>query len=69
MSTLAKLGPAAEGCWQNLATVACWTGVVDHGVWLRVSRPYLSCALVRGRGIVSRHYYSSLAKRCWDGLS
>jgi hypothetical protein len=30
---------------QNLAPVACSTGVVDRGVWLRISRQYLSCAL------------------------
>ena len=62
MSTFGKLGPAAECYLQNLATVACSTGVVDRGVWLHISRQYLSCALVRGRGIVFRHYYRSLAK-------
>ena len=62
MSTFGKLGPAADGFLKNLATVACSTGVVDRGVWLRVSRQYLSCGLVRGRGIVFRHYYRSLAK-------
>jgi hypothetical protein len=62
MSTFGKLGPAAEGYLQSLASVACSTGVVDRGVWLRISRQYLSCALVRGRGIVFRHYYCSLAK-------
>jgi hypothetical protein len=60
MSTFGKLGPAAEGYLQNLAT--CSTGVVDRGVWLRIPRQYLSCALVRGRGIVFRHYYRSPAK-------
>jgi hypothetical protein len=35
MSTIGKLGPAAEGYLHNLATVACSTGVVDRGVWLR----------------------------------
>jgi hypothetical protein len=62
MSTFGKLGPAAEGYLQNIASVACSTGVVDRGVWLRISCQYLSCALVRGRGIVFRHYYRSLAK-------
>jgi hypothetical protein len=62
MSTFGKLGPAAEGYLQNLASVACSTGVVDRGVWLRIFRQYLSCALVRGRGIVFRHYYRILAK-------
>jgi hypothetical protein len=63
MSTFGKLGPAAEGYLQNLASVACSTGVLDRGVWLRISRQYWSCALVRGRGIVFRHYYRSLAKK------
>jgi hypothetical protein len=62
MCTFGKLGPAAEGYLQNLASVACLTGVVDRGLWSRISRQYLSCALVRGRGIVFRHYYRSLAK-------
>jgi hypothetical protein len=60
--TFGKLGPAAEGCLQNLATLVFSTGVVDCGVWLHISRQYLSCALVRGRGVVFRHYYRSLAK-------
>jgi hypothetical protein len=38
------------------------TGVVDRGVGLRISRQYLSSALVCGRGIVFRHHYRSLAK-------
>jgi hypothetical protein len=42
--------------------VAGSTVVVDRGVWLRISCQCLSCALVRGRGIVYRHYYLSLAK-------
>ena len=62
MSTYGKLAPAAESYLQELATVACSTGVVDRGIWLRKSRQLLSCSLVRGRGIVFRHYYSSLAK-------
>jgi hypothetical protein len=62
ISTFGKLGPPAEGYLQNLASVACSTGVVDRGVWLRISRQYLSCALVRGRGIVFRHHYSSPAR-------
>ena len=32
------------------------------GVWLRIAKQYLSCALVRGRGIVFRHHYQSIAK-------
>jgi hypothetical protein len=37
-------------------------GIVDHGVWLRISRQYLSFALVRVHGNVFRHYYCNLAK-------
>jgi hypothetical protein len=51
MSTFGKLGTAAEGYLQNLATVACSTGVAHRGVWLRISIQYSSCALVSGRGI------------------
>ncbi len=62
MTTFGKLGPSAEGYLQNLATVACSTGAVDRGMWLRIGRQYLSCSLVRGRGIIFRHYYRSMAK-------
>ena len=31
-------------------------------VGLRIAKQFLSCALVRGRGIVFRHYYKSIAK-------
>jgi hypothetical protein len=48
MSTFGKLGPAAV--LAEFSFLACSTGVVDRGVWLRISRQYLSCALVRGRG-------------------
>jgi hypothetical protein len=67
MSTLAQLGPAAEGYFQNCATVACSTGVVDRGVWFRISHQYPICALVRGRGIVFRHFYRRLAKSAHFG--
>jgi hypothetical protein len=44
---------------------------MDRSVWLRILRQYLSCALVRGDGIVFRHCYRSLAKSagkdCRDG--
>jgi hypothetical protein len=66
ISKFDKLGPAAEGYLQKLATVA---GVVDRGVWLRICHQYLSCALIRGRGIVYCHYYRSLATKCLEGLS
>ena len=62
MSTCGKLGPSAEAYLQSLAAVASSSGIVDRGVWLRVARQYLSCALVRGRGFVVHRYYSSLAK-------
>jgi hypothetical protein len=74
MSTLGKLGPAAEGYLQNQGTLACSASVVDRGLWLPISRQYLSCALsiVRGRGHgivnVFRHYYRSLAKSAGKGF-
>ena len=40
---------------KSLADVACSTGVVDRGVWLRVAKQFLSCALVRVRGVGFRH--------------
>jgi hypothetical protein len=63
MSTFVTLGVTAEGYLQNSTAVACSTDVVDRDVWLSISRQYLSCALVRGRGrgISCRHYYRSLA--------
>ena len=45
-----------------LAAVVCSTGFVDRGVWLRIAKQCLSCALVRGCGVVFRHYYKSIAK-------
>ena len=62
MTTFGKLGPSAESYLQKLADVACSTGCVDRGVWLRIAKQFLSCALVRSRGIVFRHYYKSFAK-------
>ena len=62
MNTFGKLGPAAESYLQRKADVACSTGCVDHGVWLRIAKQFLSCALVRGRGVVFRHYYKSIAQ-------
>ena len=62
MTTFGKLGPSAEAYLQRLADVGCSTGVVDRGLWLRIAKRFLSCALVRGRGIVFRHYYNSNAK-------
>ena len=60
MTTFDKLGPSAESYLKSLADVACSTGSVDRGVWLRSS--FLSCALVRGRSVVFRHYYKCIAK-------
>ena len=62
MTTCSKLGPSAQGFLQSLADVACSTGVVDRGLWLRIAMQYLSCALVRGRGIVFRRYYQGIPK-------
>ena len=62
MSTFGKMGPSAQGFLQSLADVACCTGVEYRGMWLRIAQQYLSCALVRGRGIVFRHCYQSIAK-------
>ena len=36
-------------------------GVVDRGSWQRIAQQHLSCALVRGRSIVFRHHYQSIA--------
>ena len=47
---------------KELTDVACSTGCVDGGVWLRIAKQYLSFSSVRGRGIVFRHYYQSIAK-------
>ena len=47
----------------SLADVAYSVGLVDRGVWLRIAKQYLSCALVKGRGAVFRQYYKSIAKR------
>ena len=51
-----KLCPSAQGFLQSLADVACSTGVVDRGLWLRSARQCLRCALARGRVIVFRDY-------------
>ena len=54
----------AQGFLQSLADVACSTGVVDRGSWLRIAQQYLSCVVLwfGGRGIVLRYYYQSMAK-------
>ena len=46
---------------QSLADVACSTSAVDRGSWLRIAQQYLSCALVRERGIVFRYFCQSMA--------
>jgi hypothetical protein len=46
----------------NLGDVACSTGIVDRGLWIRIPKQYLSCALVRGRDIVFCQYYKSIVK-------
>ena len=68
VTAFGKLGPSARGFLQSLADVACSTGVVDRGSWLRIAQLCLSCALVCGRGIVFRCYCQSIAK-CWERLS
>ena len=35
MTTFVKLGPSAQGFLQSLADVACYTDVLDRGLWLR----------------------------------
>ena len=62
MTTFGKFGPSAESYLKKLADVAYSTGCVDRGVWLRIAKQHLSCALVQGRGIVFLHYYQSIAK-------
>ena len=62
MTTFGKLGRSAESFLHNLADVTCSTGFDDRGVWLRIAKQALSCDLVRGLGIVFRHYYKSIAK-------
>ena len=62
MTTFGKLGPVANAYLKSLADVASVSGLVDRSSWLRISREYLSCALVLGRGVIFRHYYRSLAK-------
>ena len=44
MTTFGKLGPSAESYLKSLADDTCSTGFVDRGVWLRVSKQFLSCA-------------------------
>ena len=62
LTTFGNLGLSAHGFLQSLVDVACSTGVVNRGSWLRIAQQYLSCALVRGRGIVVRYYYQSMAQ-------
>ena len=59
---------SAQGLLQSPAHVACSTGVVYRGLRLRVAQQCVSCALVRGRGLVVRHYYQD-CKKCWERLS
>ena len=61
-TTFGKLSPSAVSYLQSLADDACSTEFVDRGVGLRIAKQFLSCASVRGRGIVFRHYYESIAK-------
>ena len=63
MTTFGKLGPSAVAYLNYLADVACSVGLVDRGVWIRIAKQYLRCALVKGRGVVFLQYYKSIAKR------
>ena len=59
---------------KKLLHIHCWYTIVNFKtlkknytymyvyIWLRVAKQFLSCALVRGRGVVFRHYYKSIAK-------
>ena len=58
---LLEIGTSAEACLCSLVGVACSTGVVDCGLWLRISKQFLSCALVRRREVVFVHCYKSIA--------
>ena len=68
VTTFRKPGPSAQGFLQSLAEVACSTGVVDRGSWLRIAQRFFSCALVRGRGILFRYYYQNIAKSAGKGF-
>jgi hypothetical protein len=68
MFTFEKLGPAAVGYFQNLATVASLICSVDQGGWMRIACRYLSCALVCDLSIVSRHHCHSLARSAGNDL-
>ena len=43
MYAFGKLGPSAQGFLQSLADVACSTGVVDRGLWLRIAQQVVLC--------------------------
>ena len=40
MTTFGELGPSAESYLQKLVDVACSTGFVDRGVWLRIAKQF-----------------------------
>ena len=48
-----RLGPPAQGFFKSLADVACSTGAVDRGSWLRIAQQYVSCAFVGGVALCS----------------
>ena len=62
VTAFGKLDPSAQGFLQSLLDVASSTGIVDRSSWLRIAQQYMSCALVRGRGIVFRDDYQCTAK-------
>ena len=63
---IGKLVASAQDISQRLPNVACSTGVVDRSLFSRIATQYLSCALVRGRGIVLP---SGRRKKRWETLS
>ena len=63
MTTFGKLGPSAESYLQGLADVACSTGFVDRGVWLRCEAVSELCfGSGSCRGVMFRRYYKRAAK-------
>ena len=44
---------SALGFMQSLADVACSSGVVDRGLWLRIAQQHLSCTWFGGVALLS----------------
>ena len=60
-TTFGNLCPSAQAFLQSVADVACSTGVLDRGLWLRTAQQCLIRELVRGSGLVLRYVYQSVA--------